>query len=60
MEMTLVPTARLRELSTAIQRFTGSATTMVHRCVEMGHHFQTEAELFEAGRGEIEALIPGG
>ena len=56
----MVPAARLRELSTAIQRFTGSATTMVDRCVEMGHHFQNEAELFEAGRGEIEALIPEG
>ena len=58
--MTMVPAARLRELSTAIQRFTGSATTMVNLCVSVGHHFQTEAELFEAGREEIEALIPGG
>ena len=60
MEMTLVPTARLRELSTTIQRFTGSANTMVGHYVSVGHHLQTEVDLFQAIREEIEALIPEG
>ena len=55
--MTLVPTARLRLLSQALQRFEGSAATMVRHCVSIGHHFQTEAEVLRAARVEIDRLL---
>ena len=59
MEMIAVPTDRLRTLGQRILQVTGTAHSMVNHCVSFGLHMQTEAELFESSREEIEAFIPG-
>ena len=56
-KMTFVPTRRLRTLSEALLRCEESSHTMVGHCVQIGHHFQTEAEVLRAARVEIDRLL---
>ena len=55
--MTSVPTHRLRTLSEALLRLEESAHATARHCVQVGSHFQTEAQVLRAARVEIDRLL---
>ena len=55
--MTNVPTHRFRTLSESLRRLEESAHETAIHCVQVGSHFQTEAQVLRAARVEIDRLL---